>query len=106
MRDLFMRKDIVCHEQTGRERGLSTYRDVHQGALGKLYRVGGGQHQRGAVLLEDDQPHPVAALTVNEKKWRVKSSMLANLFFQRYFKELKSEDNLASYSRGPARDSH
>lgn len=33
----------------------------------------------------------VAALTVNEKKWRVKSSMLANLFFTRYFKDLKEE---------------
>lgn len=33
-----------------------------------------------------DQRIAVAALTVNEKKWRVKSSMLAKLFFDRYLK--------------------
>lgn len=34
----------------------------------------------------------VAALTVNEKKWRVKSSMLANLFLADYLKALKDDD--------------
>lgn len=33
----------------------------------------------------------VAALTVNEKKWRVKSSMLANLFFEKHLKAKMSE---------------
>ncbi len=34
----------------------------------------------------EDQRIAVAALTVNEKKWKVKSSTLANLFFQNYLK--------------------
>lgn len=42
-----------------------------------------------------DQRIAVAALTVNEKKWRVKSSMLANLFFQNYLTELIQLDQLA-----------
>lgn len=42
-----------------------------------------------------DQRIAVAALTVNEKKWRVKSSMLANLFFQGYLKEVVQLDQLA-----------
>lgn len=42
-----------------------------------------------------EQRIAVAALTVNERKWKVKSSMLANLFFQRYFKDLKREEKLA-----------
>ena len=40
----------------------------------------------------------VAALTVNEKKWRVKSSMLANLFFTHYLKQSMS-DQIASNHR-------
>jgi peptidoglycan glycosyltransferase len=43
-----------------------------------------------------DQRIAVAALTVNEKKWKVKSSMLANLFFQKYFKDLKRDEKIAS----------
>ena len=42
-----------------------------------------------------DQRIAVAALTVNEKKWKVKSSMLANLFFQRYMHDLKQREALA-----------
>lgn len=42
-----------------------------------------------------DQRIAVAALTVNEKKWKVKSSMLANLFFQRYMRDLKKQESLA-----------
>lgn len=38
-----------------------------------------------------DQRIAVAALTVNEKKWRVKSSMLAKIFFDRYLKQNRSE---------------
>ncbi|MES2966099.1 MAG: penicillin-binding transpeptidase domain-containing protein [Bdellovibrionota bacterium] len=38
-----------------------------------------------------DQRIAVAALTVNEKKWRVKSSMLAKLFFDRYLKMNKNQ---------------
>jgi peptidoglycan glycosyltransferase len=34
----------------------------------------------------------VAALTVNEKKWKVKSSALANMFFTQYLGELKHAD--------------
>ena len=34
-----------------------------------------------------EQRIAVAALTVNETKWKIKASMLANLFFQRYLKE-------------------
>ena len=37
----------------------------------------------------------VAALTVNEKKWRVKSSMLAKLFFDRYLKKAMSPEEVA-----------
>jgi cell division protein FtsI/penicillin-binding protein 2 len=39
-----------------------------------------------------DQRIAVAALTVNEKNWRVKSSTLANYFFTHYLKELKQRD--------------
>jgi peptidoglycan glycosyltransferase len=42
-----------------------------------------------------DQRIAVAALTVNQKKWRVKSSMLANLFLTGYLKELKKGDQVA-----------
>ena len=38
----------------------------------------------------------VAALTVNEKKWKVKSSMLAKLFFTQYLKELKQQEVAAA----------
>lgn len=38
----------------------------------------------------------VAALTVNEKKWRVKSSMLANLFFTHYLKQSMTEQVAAN----------
>lgn len=34
----------------------------------------------------------VAGLTVNEKKWKVKSSMLANLFFTHYLKEEMAQE--------------
>jgi cell division protein FtsI/penicillin-binding protein 2 len=39
-----------------------------------------------------DQRIAVAALTVNEKKWRVKSSLLANEFLTTYMKRIKSSD--------------
>lgn len=42
-----------------------------------------------------DQRIAVAALTVNEKKWRVKSSMLANLFFANYFRNVKDQERVA-----------
>lgn len=42
-----------------------------------------------------DERIAVAALTVNEKKWRVKSSMLASLFFEGYLKEVVQLDQLA-----------
>lgn len=44
-----------------------------------------------------DQRIAVAALTVNEKKWKVKSSMLANLFFTQYLKELKASGQVAQH---------
>jgi cell division protein FtsI/penicillin-binding protein 2 len=43
-----------------------------------------------------DQRIAVAALTVNEKKWRVKSSTLANEFLTTYVKKVKGSDQLAS----------
>lgn len=43
-----------------------------------------------------DQRIAVAALTVNEKKWTVKSSMLANLFFQDYLRQMKRRESVAS----------
>lgn len=42
-----------------------------------------------------DQRIAVAALTVNEKKWKVKSSTLANLYLTRHFRELKEQGKLA-----------
>lgn len=42
-----------------------------------------------------DQRIAVGALTVNEKKWKVKSSMLANLFFTHYLKDLKTSGQVA-----------
>ncbi len=42
-----------------------------------------------------DQRIAVAALTVNEKKWKVKSSMLAKLFFQKYLKDAKANESIA-----------
>ncbi len=53
---------IRRHQQPGGERGLAADRNVNQGALGKLDRIRGRQDQCGAILLEDDQPDPVAAL--------------------------------------------
>jgi cell division protein FtsI/penicillin-binding protein 2 len=41
----------------------------------------------------------VAGLTVNEKKWKVKSSMLANLFFTHYLKEEMAAEKRAKDSR-------
>lgn len=43
-----------------------------------------------------DQRIAVAALTVNERKWKVKSSMLANLFFQNYLKDVKRAERMAN----------
>ncbi|HVK60593.1 MAG TPA: penicillin-binding transpeptidase domain-containing protein [Bdellovibrionales bacterium] len=40
----------------------------------------------------------VAALTVNEKKWRVKSATLASLFFTQYLKSALSSDQVARNS--------
>ncbi len=42
-----------------------------------------------------DQRIAVGALTVNEKKWRVKASMLANLFFTNYLKGARTPDDVA-----------
>lgn len=42
-----------------------------------------------------DRRVAVAALTVNEKKWKVKSSVLAKLFFQGYLKEVKANESIA-----------
>jgi peptidoglycan glycosyltransferase len=49
-----------------------------------------------------DQRIAVGALTVNEKKWRVKSSMLANLFFDHYIKGAKSRAQFVQNTRTPA----
>lgn len=46
-----------------------------------------------------DQRIAVGALTVNEKKWRVKSSTLANLFFTHYLKDLKNQEQIARNTR-------
>jgi hypothetical protein len=59
---LLVSQHIMCHEQTRRKRSLAADGDIHQCALGELHRVGGGEHQRSAVLLEDDQSHAVTAL--------------------------------------------
>jgi penicillin-binding protein A len=48
-----------------------------------------------------DERIAVAALTVNEKKWKVKSSMLANLFFTQYLGELRKRE-LASVDESAA----
>ncbi len=40
-----------------------------------------------------DQRIAVAALTVNETKWKIKASMLSNLFFQRYIKDTKKAES-------------
>lgn len=53
-----------------------------------------------------DQRIAVAALTVNEKKWRVKSSMLAKLFFQDYIKDLKRLDQIADVRSPASEKSH
>lgn len=44
----------------------------------------------------------VAALTVNEKKWRVKSSALASEFLSGYVRNEKARVSIASYIRTPA----
>ena len=44
---------------------------------------------------QDVERIAVAALTVNEKQWKVKSSMLAKLFFQRYLKQVKATEAVA-----------
>jgi hypothetical protein len=60
--DLLLREHFVRQEQSSRERCLAAHRDIRQRALGKHDRVRWRQDERGAVLLEYDQPDPVAAL--------------------------------------------
>jgi cell division protein FtsI/penicillin-binding protein 2 len=43
-----------------------------------------------------DQRIAVAALTVNEKKWKIKASMISNIFFQQYLKDLKRNEQVAA----------
>jgi peptidoglycan glycosyltransferase len=45
----------------------------------------------------NDQRIAVAALTVNEKKWRVKSSVLANIFFTNYLKDALAVEHVARH---------
>ena len=54
--------DLMSHIQSRGQGRFSTHGDIDQSTLGELDRIGGGQHQGGAILLEDDQPHPVAPL--------------------------------------------
>lgn len=49
--------------------------------------VGYGRYQDSRIA--------VAALTVNEKKWKVKSSTLASLYLQEYFRQLKRSKAVA-----------
>ena len=45
----------------------------------------------------------VAGLTVNEKKWKVKSSMLANIFFTHYLKDAMSAEKKMKNARAVAK---
>ena len=62
MDHLLLGEHFIGHQQTGRERRLATHRNVGQGALGQRDGIRRGQDKCGAVLLEDDQTDPVAAL--------------------------------------------
>ena len=59
---LFLLEDFEGQRQPGGERGLAAHRDIGERALGEVHRVGRREDERGLVLLEDDQPHAVAAL--------------------------------------------
>ncbi len=50
-----------------------------------------------------DRRVAVAALTVNEKKWRVKSSTLANDFFTQYIRDYRKSGSYAVHGAGPRR---
>ena len=62
MRVLLVLEHVRGEQQPCGERSLPSYGDINQRSLRQLDRVGGRQHQRGAVLLEDDQTDAVAAL--------------------------------------------
>ncbi len=62
MRVLLVLEHVRGEQQSRGERRLPADGNVHQRALGELHRIGGGQDERGAVLLEDDQTDSVATL--------------------------------------------
>ncbi len=60
--ELFLRQYFIGHQHSRRQRRFPSHGDIRQGALGECDRIGGRQDESGPVLLEDDQPHAVAAL--------------------------------------------
>lgn len=62
MQHFLLTKDFIGEVQAGRERRLATHRNIGEGALGKLNRVGRWQHGDGTILLEDDQADTISAL--------------------------------------------
>jgi len=45
----------------------------------------------------------VAALTINENKWRVKSSYLAGRFFEDYLSQIEERRELVQYQKNQDR---
>ena len=62
MQGLFSLDHFISHLQPRRQRRLAAHWDVGQSALRQQNRVGGGQHQRRPVFLEDYQANPVTPL--------------------------------------------
>jgi hypothetical protein len=52
----------MCQIETRCQWRLATHRNICQGALRKLDRIGGRQYQCCPIFLENDQPNPIAAL--------------------------------------------
>jgi cell division protein FtsI/penicillin-binding protein 2 len=104
LRELF---DETVHSGTGRKSFRQTVRRASYGDVEFGGKTGSltGLNPKGkcdwfvGYARYRDQRIAVAALTVNQKKWRVKSSMLANIFFTGYLHELKKNDQVALNSR-------
>lgn len=62
VKDFFSADEIMSEGKAGGKGGFSAHRDVGEGAPGQLDGIRWRQDERGAIFLEDDQPHPIASL--------------------------------------------
>ncbi len=62
VQDTLAQQGLMSHVKPGGEGCLATDRDIRQGTLSEHNRVGGRKDHGCAVLLENDQTHPITAL--------------------------------------------